>query len=225
MRTRRFPAAEMAGMAAPGRTLLLVIDVQRDFAAPDGAMARWGVDRSDVEAAIGRIALLLGAAREAGVAVGFARVATRPETDSPALLGFFSRTGANPADAAICRAGTRGAAYYRVAPEPHELEVSKRLYSCFAGTGLGERLRAQAVDTLVVTGLTSDCCIASSVREAFEEGFHLFVVPDACADYDRGAHEAALAALGRQCAVLVDSDIVLAGWRSLEPRGAADQEE
>ncbi len=210
---RAFAPEAMAEMTARGRTLLLVIDVQVDFAAPHGAMGQVGLDLSAGEAAIGRIERLIEAARDAGVAVGFARVVTRPETDTRALRLLHQRTGQNEAAAAICRAGTEGAAYHRVRPRPGDLEIVKTLYSCFVGTGLEATLRERAIDTLVVTGMTTDCCVESTVRDGFHRDFNLFVVADACADYDPAGHAASLAALGRSFAVVVDSDAVIAGWR------------
>ncbi len=210
---RGFAPDAMAQMTARGRTLLLVIDVQVDFAAPHGAMGQLGLDLSAVEAVIGRIERLIGAARDAGVAVGFVRVVTRPETDPPALRLLHQRTGQDASAAAICRAGTAGADYHRVRPRPGDLEVSKTLYSCFVGTGLEATLRGRGIDTLVVAGMTTECCVDSTVRDGFHRDFNLFVVADACADYDPAAHVASLEALGRSFAVLVDSDSVIAGWR------------
>ncbi len=210
---RAFPPDAMAEMTAPDRTLLLVIDVQVDFAAAHGAMGQVGLDLSAVEAAIERIERLIGAARDRGVAVCFARVVTRPETDPRALRLLHRRTGQDASAAAICRAGTAGADYHRVRPQPGDLEISKTLYSCFVGTGLEATLRGRGIDTLVVTGMTTDCCVDSTVRDGFHRDFNLFVVADACADYDPAGHAASLDALGRSFAILVDSDTVIAGWR------------
>ncbi len=202
----------MREMAAPGRTLLLVIDIQIDFAAPDGAMGRLGLDLRAGAAAIDRIETLIATARQADVAVGFTRVVTRRETDAPVLRAHYERIGAGPDAVGICRAGTPGADYHRLRPETVDLEILKTRYSGFVGTRLEEELRTRGIDTIVATGMSTDCCVDSTVRDAFHRDFHVFVVADACADYDPRAHAASLDSLGRHCAVVVDSATVIAGW-------------
>ena len=206
------PPATMAEATAAARTLLLVIDIQVDFAAPHGAMGRLGLDLSVTAATIERIGRLIAAARAAGVPVGFARVVTRPETDSRALLLFLERTGRGAASGAICRAGTEGADYWMLRPQPGDLEVTKPLYSCFVGSDFAEMLAERSIDTLVLTGMTTECCVDSTARDAFHRNLNVFVVADACTAYDADEHLAALQALGNNCAVLVDSETVLAGW-------------
>ncbi len=209
---RPFPPVTMRDMAPPGRTLLLVIDIQVDFAAPDGAMGRLGLDLAAGAAAIDRIETLIVAARRAGVAVGFARVVTRRETDAPVLRALYERIGHGADAVGICRVDTPGVDYYRLLPEDGDLEIPKTKYSCFVGTGLEDELRARGIDTIVATGMSTDCCVDSTVRDAFHRDFHVFVVADACADYDQRSHAASLASLGRHCAVVVDSETVIAGW-------------
>ena len=204
--------AIMAEATGPSRTLLLVIDIQVDFAAPHGAMGAYGLDLSGLGAVTDRIAILIAAARRVGVTVGFARVVTRPETDRQAMRLLYERTGRDPASAAICRADTEGADYWVLRPEPGDLEIVKPLYSCFVGTDFAAMLAERGLDTLVLTGMTTECCVDSTARDAFHRDLNVFVVADACTAYDPEEHVAALRALGANCAVLVDSDTVIAGW-------------
>ena len=67
---------------------------------------------------------------------------------------------------------------------------------------------------MVVCGLTTECCIDSSVRDAFHLDYHVFVVRDACATYETDLHEAALRSLDLNCAILVDTAQVVAAWAS-----------
>jgi len=205
-------------MLAPRRTLLLVIDIQNDFAAPQGAMGRLGLDLSAAEAAIDRIEALLAAARACGVAAGFARVLTSAERESRALRLFHERRFGDMAGTAICRDGSWGAEHYRLSPCPGDLQIGKRLYSCFESTALARQLHERGIDTIVITGMTTDCCVSSTVRHGFELGFNLFIAADACADYEDAAHRAELAALGRHCALLTDSARVRAAWTQTADR-------
>ena len=206
------PVEVLAEMIAPARTALAVIDIQGDFAAPDGAMGHVGCDLSEVEAVIDRAERLIAAARAAGATVMFARVVTTPETDAPNLTAFYRRKGYGEDAAGICRAGTPGADYYRVAPQSGDIEVEKLLFSSFVGTDLEAQLRARNVDTLVVLGLTTDCCVDCTARDAFHRGFHVFVVQDACSAYGEALHRAALSGLEKNVALLTTTDEVERAW-------------
>jgi nicotinamidase-related amidase len=206
------PLDALAAMIEPARTALLVIDVQIDFVAPDGPMGSAGVDLSAIPPALARIHPVIAAARVSGTTVGFVRVVTRPETDSDALKLHMARRGLPPEAVAICRAGTRGADYYQVRPLPGELEVQKTLFSSFVGTRLEEQLRERGIDTLVVVGFTTDCCVDCTVRDAFHRNFSVFIVADACAAYSSSLHYGALESLSANCALLVESDAVLGAW-------------
>ena len=202
---------ELGDMIAPERTALIVVDVQVDFASKDGLIGRYGTDMTPAEDAIDRIEALIAAAHHAGATVGFMRVMTRPETDSNALKTWMARKG-TPGDAGICRVGTGGEDYYRVHPEPGDIEVEKLVYSSFHGTDFEQKLRARGIDTLVLTGLTTDCCVDSTARDAFHRDFHTFVVSDACASFEPDIHTGALKALASHTSLLVTTDAVVASW-------------
>jgi nicotinamidase-related amidase len=199
-------------MLDPARTALVIIDVQNDFAAPDGAMAQAGCDLSDVEPAIDRIEALIAAARSAGATLAFIRVVTDAKTDSKALKLFYERQG-YPAEALdMCRAGTPGIDYYRVAPKAGEIKIAKLLFSSFVGTDFDAQLKARGIDTLVVTGLTTECCIDCTVRDAFHHDYSCFLVDDACAAYGEETHLAAMSGLMKNCALAVSSAAVRDAW-------------
>ncbi|MDB6009462.1 MAG: isochorismatase [Gammaproteobacteria bacterium] len=202
----------LAPMIVPARTALLVIDVQIDFVAPDGPMGSAGVDMSTIPPALDRIHSIIAAARAAAATVGFVRVVTRPETDSDALKLLMARKGLPPESVALCRDGTPGADYYQVRPLPGELEIQKTLFSSFVGTRLEEQLRERGIDTLVVVGFTTECCVDCTVRDAFHRNFNVFIVADACAAYSPSLHYGALESLALNCALLTESEAVLEAW-------------
>lgn len=204
-------AVELGGMLPPARTALIVVDAQVDFAAPHGLLGRVGVDMSDVPPAMERIEALITAARRADVTVAFMRVVTQPETDSHALITLMARRG-TPGGEAICRIDDGGADYYRVAPQPGDIQIEKLLYNSFHATDLDAQLRAREIETLVMTGFSTDCCVDQTARAAFHLDYHVFVVSDACAAYDDALHAGALNMLQKNCALLVSTDAVLAAW-------------
>jgi nicotinamidase-related amidase len=210
----RAPArGALADWIAPARTAVLIIDMQVDFAAPDGALGLAGLDMGVVEPALAAAERLAGVARAAGAPVIFIGLETTPEQDSAAWRERMLRRGGDPEDeSALCRAGERGAEFFGPAPLADELVVLKPRYSSFFGTDLDARLKALGVDTLVVGGLTTECCVDCTVRDAFHLDYHVFLVSDACAAYEPDLHLGALKSLELNCAILVTTDEVAAAW-------------
>jgi nicotinamidase-related amidase len=203
---------DLAGWIAPGRTAVLIIDMQVDFASPDGVLGAY-VDMSVVVPALAAARRLAASARAAGAPVVFVGLSTTPETDSPVWNERLRRRGGDPdVDAALCRAGEAGSEFYGPKPTPGELVVFKTRYSGFVGTDLDVKLTEMGVDTLVVAGLTTECCVDSTVRDAFDLDYHVFVAADACAAYEADIHEASLKVMALNSAILTDTAGVAAAW-------------
>jgi ureidoacrylate peracid hydrolase len=205
-------AEGLADWIAPARTAVLIIDMQVDFASPDGVLGAF-IDMSVVEPALAAAQKLAADARAAGVPVVFVGLSTTPETDSPAWNERMRRRGGNPdVDAALCRTGQVGSEFYGPKPLPGELVVPKTRYSGFVGTDLDLKLTKLGVDTLVVAGLTTECCVDSTVRDAFNLDYHVFVAADACAAYEADIHEVSLKVIELNSAILTDTAAVAAAW-------------
>ncbi len=202
----------LAAWIAPDRTAVLVVDMQVDFASPDGALGAF-IDMGVVKPALAAAEKLVADARAAGVPVVFVGLWTTPETDSAAWNERLRRRGGDPeVDAVLCRAGQAGSEFYGPQPAPGEPVVRKTRYSAFVGTDLDQRLRDMGVDTLVVAGLTTECCVDSTVRDAFDLDYHVFVAADACAAYETDLHEASLKVMELNSAILTTTDEVAAVW-------------
>ncbi len=197
---------------APSRTALLLVDCQVDFASPEGIMAQQGYDMTAPMAAIRNAAALADAARKAGVACLFARLVTRPGDETPVLKEWKSRRGQGD-DPLLCREGSKGAEFIGVAPLGGEAVFSKSRYNAFAGTGLDAHLKALKRDTLVIAGLTTECCVDSTARDAFERDYHVFIASDAVAAYEPDLHQGALKALELNCALLATGADIQAAWK------------
>ncbi|MEH0198397.1 isochorismatase family cysteine hydrolase [Caulobacter sp. CCNWLY153] len=199
---------------APGRTALAVIDIQVDFASPDGLLGQYGVDMGMAAPAVDAATALVAAARQARVPVVFVGLFTAPDTDSPAWNERMRRRGGDPdSEAALCRAGQPGSAFFGPQPADGELVIAKTRYSGFVGTDLDARLKVMGVDTLVVCGLTTECCVAATAADAFDLDYHVFVAADACAAYEPDLHEVALKTMGLNTAILTDSVEVAKAWK------------
>jgi len=206
-------AVAVAGMLAPARTGLLVIDVQNDFGHADGVMGKFGVDLSTVDAAVDNMQRLLDAAHGARVQVVLVRLQTSALRDSLAANLRRERIGRTvDEDRRVCREGRWGAEFYRIQAEAGDIEVSKWRYSSFGGTGLSMQLRSLGLDTLVVCGLTTECCVETTVRDAFALDYHIFVPADASTGYDAQLHAMSLRSMEINFAIIVDTAMVTAAW-------------
>jgi ureidoacrylate peracid hydrolase len=196
----------------PARTALLLVDMQVDFASSDGALGQGGTDMTAAQAAIRNAAMLADAARAAGVPCLFARLITTPGDETDMLRAWNMRRG-HEGDPPLCRKGTRGAEFVGPRPLAHEAVFTKRRYDAFAGTNLDAHLRGLKRDTLVIGGLTTECCVDSTARDAFERDYHVFIASDGVAAYEKDLHDAALKALELNCAILAKSAEIVATWK------------
>lgn len=203
---------DLKAWIAPSRTAVLVIDIQVDFASPEGALGAY-FDMAAVQPAVSAAERLVDAARAAGVPVVFVGLFTTPETDSPVWKERMRRRGGDPDnESALCREGEAGSNFYGPQPTPGELVVKKARYSGFVGTTLDAQLKSMGVDTLVVAGLTTECCVDGTVRDAFSLDYHVFVAADACAAYEPDIHAASLKVMELNSAILTDTAAIAHAW-------------
>ena len=195
---------------APQRTALVLIDCQVDFGSPDGEMAKRGADVKPALAAVARAEALAQAARGAGVRIVFVRLLSHPGGDNAIAREAKDRHGKEQPD--LCVEGTRGADFIGPQPAPGDMVISKTRFSAFARTGLAEQLHSQQIDTLVLAGLTTECCVASSAWDTFERDLHIFIASDACAAYEDSLHREALRALEMSGAILATTAQFASAW-------------
>ena len=196
---------------APNRTALVIIDMQVDFGSPDGEMARRGADVSACQPAVAKAVQLTDAARAAGVRIVFVRLLTHPGGENRIVRESKERQGDDQPD--LCVEGSRGADFIGPQPQDGESIFSKTHFSAFARTGLADQLHARGLDTLVLAGLTTECCVAASAWDGFELDFHVFIAADACAAYEKDLHDHALKALALSGATVAPAAEFAALWK------------
>ena len=196
----------------PGRTALLVVDMQRGFVEPGEALEVPAA--RDVVPAIRR---LLDAFRAKRLPVAFTEFTYSPAVPTlvgelhpehkPALPGAPRGFGLPSSN---CLEGTDSARTIdALGPQPDELVVRKRWYDGFAGTELDGALRARSVTSLVITGTMTDICVLSTVVGAFNREYRISVVADGVATLWPEIQRATLDIVGRAFGRVVQSKEVL----------------
>lgn len=140
----------------------------------------------DKDALLARMAKLIDAARKSGMKVIYVVVGFRagyPEV-SPRNQSF----GAMRASGRFAEGSSGIEVHSAVAPTPGDVTVTKHRVSAFAGTDLDMVLRANAIDTLVLTGIATSGVVLSTLRHAADADYRIVVVEDCCADRDLEVH-------------------------------------
>lgn len=174
---------------APGHTALLVIDVQRDFCASDGAFGRLGRDLGRVQDMLPALECLVQSARAAAVRVIFLRYAQTPATESEVHL---EQRGRGRADIRYCAEGSAGVEFFRIEPTGGETVVTKHRYSGFINTDLDLILRSGGIRTLVMTGVATNGCVEATARDGFMHDYYIVFTADGTATYSPELHNATL---------------------------------
>jgi nicotinamidase-related amidase len=80
-------------------------------------------------------------------------------------------------------------------PRPEDTIVKKTAFGAFTSSTLDETLRSMQLDQLLVTGIATNCCVSTTVRDAADLGYSVVLVEECTADYDRVTHETAIKGL------------------------------
>ena len=161
----------------PGKTALIIIDMQRDFLEPGGFGEMLGNDVSQLRSAIEPIKRVLAQARRTGMLVIHTREGHRPDL---ADLPEAKRTRGN-LSCGIGDAGPMGRILVRgerghdiideLKPVAGEPVIDKPGKGSFHATDLHAILANRAITQLIVTGVTTEVCVHTTVREANDRGY------------------------------------------------------
>lgn len=206
----------------PSKAALVVIDMQRDFIEPGGFGAVLGNDVSRLEPAIPAVAALLALFRARNLPIVHTREAHRPDlSDCPPAKRARGKPGLRIGDRGamgrILVAGEPGNDIVpQLAPLAGEIVIDKPGKGMFWATGLHETLRGMGIAQLVFSGVTTEVCVQTSMREANDRGYECLLVDEATESYFPEFKAAAIEMIVAQggivgwCARLADLEAALA---------------
>jgi nicotinamidase-related amidase len=202
----------------PGRTALLVVDMQRGFLDPGAAM-----EVPEARAIVPVVADLIARFRASRLPVAFSQFVY--SSAAPLLVGDLhpehrpaapgAATGFGRPSSSCLEGDPSVEVVTALAPAPGELAVRKHWYDAFAGTPLDGALRARGVRSLVVTGTMTDICVLATVVGAFNHEYRVTVVEDGVATLWPEIQRATLDIIRRAYGRVVPAKVVaneIAGW-------------
>jgi nicotinamidase-related amidase len=218
------------GEVTPGNTAVVVIDMQMDFCGEGGLCSVSKTDLDMMREPIEPIRRLLAAARACGMAVIYTREGHRADgSDLTPVKIYRSRLGgAGVGDMSpLGRTLIRGSAGHAIIPEltPHEDDpiVDKVGSGCFYGTEMEHMLRNRNIRNLIFVGVTTECCVHTSIREASDRGFDNLLLSDCTSSITPELKDAAIAIIRNPFTLfgtVGTSDAVIAALTSLAPETA-----
>jgi len=173
----------------PARSALIVVDMQNAYASPGGYLDLAGFDISGAAAAIANTVRAIAAARTAGMQVVFFQNGWDPDYQEAGGEGSPNWHKSNALKTMRARPELRGKLLARggwdyalvdaLPPQPGDIIIHKPRYSAFFNTSLDSMLRARGIRTLVFTGIATNVCVESTLRDGFFLEYFGVVLHDA----------------------------------------------
>ena len=192
---------------------LLVIDMQNGFCSDNGSVNDIGLPAKRLQPAISPCVKLVAAARNAEVPIIFTRYVYRSDYRDGGLMVHELMPDLKNGKTLIANTWDTDI-LDELAPRETDFVVDKNRPSSFYGTSLDGILKNLAIENLVVCGVTTNCCVETTVRDASQRDYRTFVVRDAVAEYEDDRHEVALKSIDMLFGHVVESDSIIAEWTS-----------
>jgi ureidoacrylate peracid hydrolase len=201
----------LAEIADPSHSALIIIDVQHDFCSPQGAMAeRFGFDMKEINEAVPRLNAFIEECRGAGVLVVWVREIFSDRKMHPNQKALW---GAGD-DIWLIREDGPGIDFYEdiIGPQGDEPVITKWSYDAFEDTDLDLLLRSKGIETLLMTGFTTNVCVETTARHGFIKGYYIALVEDCAGAPTPAEHEAGVFNIRTYFGQVTTSDELAGIW-------------
>ncbi len=172
----------------PTKTAVIVLDIQNDFCADDGAFAKnlgWGTEQ--IRLMVPQLIDFVDQMRSRGLLIVFSQMVNSKE-ESPSNLQEKLSSGAESGAATwpfgLAR-GSQGYDFYQIQPQADDVVLEKKYYDIFSNAELLPLLKQHNIETIIVTGLYTEVCVFGAVERAFTEGYQVIVPSDLVASVDQ----------------------------------------
>lgn len=186
------------------KTLFLVMDMMNDLVAEDGFNAQTYAIQIKERNVLENTAKAIAAARAAGAAIGYVRVGFSPDyRECPPASPIFSGARKN----GIFKLGTQGTEVHpAIAPQEGDFDIVKHRVSPFYATSLEPILRANGIERLVLSGVSTNGVVHSGARDGHDRDYEIVILEDCCAGVTPDEHMHAIACLGRFAQIVASTD-------------------
>ena len=213
----------LAEKTDPAHAAVLIVDVQNDFCAENGAMHREGRDLSLVQGMVPRLARFIEQARAARVPLVWIRNLYNRTPNwylsEVWLEQAHRRRRGLYVERPVCQADHWSGDFYEVRPAPEDVIVTKHRFGAFESTDLDLVLRSRGIRTVIMTGVATNVCVETTARQAFLKDYYVVFTTDCTATYSKAEHDGTLANIDNYFGEVVSADDVAACW-SREPARA-----
>jgi nicotinamidase-related amidase len=207
--------ARLDEILVPRYSALLIVDMQRDFCDYGFGAEQAGRDIGPTRSLIPGLSDLLSTARRCGVLVCHVVFDTQPAlTSSETWVAQRRRSTYSAED--LCLHGSQGAEVIaELAPRDGEPMIHKHRYSGFKGTDLLMILRTRRIRSCVVVGVSTNVCVESTARDAFEHDHHVVIPRDGVASWNQRLHEASLETIAHRFGTVTTLQDISRSWQQL----------
>jgi nicotinamidase-related amidase len=177
----------------PAKTALVLIEYQNEFTS-DGGVLHGAVSAvMDKTGMLAKTVALVQAARAAGVTIMHAPITFAPGYGELSRHPYGILKGVVDGNAFV--KGTWGAAIVdELAPQEGDIVIEgKRGLDTFASTNLDFILRSKGIETVIIGGFLTNCCVESTMRSAYENGYRVITLTDCTAATSAEEHDNAIA--------------------------------
>lgn len=184
------------------KTALIIVDMQRDFVEDAGACGDGGLNVKPLQNVIPRIQSILELFRNNGATVVHTRYGFKPDmSDLPEPVRLQSKEagGEYGTPGPLGRILTQGEAGFQIidelTPRPGETVIDKSTFGAFTYTELHNILRGKGITHVLICGVTTQCCVEGTLREAIDRGYFVLTIADCCGAFEPKLQDGTLSAI------------------------------